>query len=89
MARVSLAARSRTAVQESDAENRQPIYAAALLKLVLRMRRAHAPTLPDWDSLVDQALGSSRDVHLDRPAFRAYLERNYSFLLAALRQKSS
>ena len=89
MARVTLGARSRTAVQESDADNPQPIYAAALVRLALRLKRIEPPTRPDWDHLVDQALGRSSDLELDRPAFRAYLQRNYSFLLASLGQKHS
>jgi hypothetical protein len=88
MAKVRAGAQSRTSEQESDAD-RQPIYAAALLKLVLRLKRAEPPPRPDWDRLVDQALGRSPEVELDRPAFRGYLERNYSFLLASLGHKDS
>ena len=89
MAKASSATRSRTAVQESDIDSRQPAYAAALLRLALRLKRTRVPSLPDWDQLVEQALGRSLDTRLDRPAFRAYLKANYSFLLASLGQKDS
>jgi hypothetical protein len=73
---------------ESDARNSQSPYATAILRLALRLKRRECPRLPDWDQLVDlalgQALGRPVDAGIDRVAFRGYLERNYSFLLATL-----
>jgi hypothetical protein len=89
MARVRAGVRSRTSVEESDNDECQPLYAAALLRLALRLRRTEPSSRPDWDDLVEQALGRSRIPQLDRDAFRGYLERNYSFLLALLGRKNS
>jgi hypothetical protein len=88
MAKVSVGSRSRSAVQESDADP-QSVYAAALLRLALRLKRSGPAGRPNWDQLVEKALGRSPHGQLDRPAFRGYLKRNYSFLLASLGQKNS
>jgi hypothetical protein len=87
MARVTPGIRLRTAVQESA--DPQQIYAAALVRLAIRMKRMEPTTRPDWERLVDQALGRTAGLEVNRRAFRGYLERNYSFLLASVGQKHS
>jgi len=82
--------RSRTAVLQETAPDPQtpPVYNAALLKLALRLRRPEVSDSPDLDHLLDQVLGQVLGgLEVDRAAFRTYLERNYSFLLAALGQR--
>jgi hypothetical protein len=92
MASVRSGANPRTAVVEAEASESPP-YATAIFKLALRLKRREDPRLPDWDRLVDlalgQALGGPRESGIDRVAFRGYLERNYSFLLASLGQRHS
>ena len=93
MASVRSGANPRTAVVEADPSESQSPYATVIFKLALRLKRREYPRLPDWDQLVDLALGQALrrplESGIDRVAFRGYLERNYSFLLASLGQRNS
>jgi hypothetical protein len=90
MATLRVGIRSRTAVLESDPDGTQPIYAATLLKVALRLKRARADRAEvvaggaNLDVLLDQLL---EDSAVDGLAFRAYLARNYSLLLGSLGRK--
>jgi hypothetical protein len=75
--------RLRSAVLAADPEPTPSHYAAALLKVAIRLRKSGVPDLHDLDDLLEEVLG---DLPVDRPTFRGYVQRNRSFLLAALGQ---
>jgi hypothetical protein len=75
--------RLRSKVLESSPDPTQSHYAAALLKVAMRLRKCQFPDLREAEVFLDEVLG---DLPLDGDGFRAYLQRNLSFLLAALGQ---
>jgi hypothetical protein len=59
-----------------------PVYAAALLKISMELKRPDARGLDDLLSQVLDGLG------IDRAKFRAYLTRNFSLLQATARSRA-
>ena len=60
---------------EPTGDSLTPLYAAALLKVALELRR------PDPRSSLDQLLDRVLEgTPVDRAAFRAYLQRNFSLV---------
>lgn len=82
----ALARRSRAAVAEavpeSEGHELTPLYAAALLKVAMELKRPDARGL---DELLAQVLEGLR---VDREAFKAYLARNFSLLSATARSRA-
>jgi hypothetical protein len=83
MARFSAGLHSRKAVLATEPDPSQPCYAAALLKLAMRLRKTPLQDPRDFDPIVEEVLG---DLPVDLASFRGYLQRNCSFLLSALGQ---
>jgi len=85
MARAALR-RSRAAVVEAEpegeAEHMTPLYAAALLKVAMELKRPDARGL---DELLAHVLEGLR---VDRDEFKAYLSRNFSLLRATARSRA-
>jgi hypothetical protein len=85
MARAALK-QSRTAVLEEAeapaADHMTPVYAAALLKVAMELKRPDARGL---DDLVAKVLEGLR---VDRDEFKAYLARNFSLLQATARSRA-
>jgi hypothetical protein len=83
LARAAVVEVSRAQVVPTEVPNRSsgppgdeiaPVYAAALLKVVVELRRPEPRSLED---ILDRILEGTR---VDREKFRGYLQRNFSLL---------
>ncbi len=70
------------AVPDATANELTPVYAAALLKISMELKRPDARSLDDLLSQVLDGLG------IDPSKFRAYLTRNFSLLQATARTRA-